>query len=82
VETASAGLKHEAEVPLTPELLEWADLILVMEPVQRKLVSARFAPYLKDKRVACLGIPDRYRFMEPALIERMQRVVPAYLPQR
>jgi predicted protein tyrosine phosphatase len=37
---------------------------------------------LKDKRVACLGIPDRYRFMEPALIERMQRVVPAYLPQR
>lgn len=35
IETASAGLNHDAEVPLGPELLTWAQLILVMEARHR-----------------------------------------------
>lgn len=36
VETASAGLAPDADEPLTPEHLDWADLIFVMEPVHRR----------------------------------------------
>ena len=33
VDTASAGTAADAEAPVTPELLDWADVIMVMEPV-------------------------------------------------
>jgi predicted protein tyrosine phosphatase len=35
IETSSAGLNHDAENPLTPELLQWADTIFVMERAHR-----------------------------------------------
>lgn len=80
VETASAGLNPEAESPVTAEVLEWAEIIFVMEPAQRSKLSSRFQPYLRDKRVICLGIPDRYDFMEPELIRILQEKVPRHLP--
>lgn len=82
VETASAGLKREAEVPVTPELLEWAQLVLVMEPAHRRTLAARFGLHLKGKRVACLDIPDRFAYMAPELVELLLRKVSAWLPQR
>lgn len=81
VETASAGLNPEAESPVTAEVLEWADVIFVMEPAQRSKLSSRFQPHLRDKRVICLGIPDRYEFMEPELIRILQEKVPRHLPR-
>lgn len=80
IETSSAGLDHDAENPLTPELLAWADLVFVMERVHRARLSARFKPYLDGKRVVCLAIPDRYRYMEPALVRLLQAKVPRHLP--
>jgi predicted protein tyrosine phosphatase len=80
VETASAGLNHDAENPLTPELLEWADIIFVMERAHRTKLSARFKRHLKNARVVCLDIPDDYEFMEPALIDRLMACVPRHLP--
>jgi predicted protein tyrosine phosphatase len=44
VETASAGLNNDAENPLTPELLTWADLVFVMERAQRQAVVALPCP--------------------------------------
>ena len=76
VATAAAGLEHEAEVPVSAAPLDRAELIRVMEPAQRRALPARFGPALRGKRVACLGIPDRCRCMAPALVERLQRVVP------
>ncbi|MDR6992927.1 putative protein tyrosine phosphatase [Luteimonas sp. 3794] len=65
VETASAGLSPDADVPVTPELLAWADTIFVMERVHRARLSERFAPHLRHARVICLDIPDDYDFMAP-----------------
>ena len=48
VETSSAGLNKDAENPLTPELLEWAHTIFVMERAHRSKLSARFKPHLGD----------------------------------
>jgi predicted protein tyrosine phosphatase len=76
---ASAGLSHDAEVPLSAELLEWADLIFVMEKEHKAKLSARFKEYLGGKRVVCLGIPDNFRFMDPALVKILRSKVPPHL---
>lgn len=77
---SSAGLNHDAENPLTPELLDWAELIFVMEKAQRSKLTARFGDHLHDKRVVCLNIPDNYRFMEPALVALLEKKVTPHLP--
>ncbi|MGH8433266.1 MAG: low molecular weight protein tyrosine phosphatase family protein [Pseudomonas sp.] len=69
LETLSAGISNEAENPLTPEALEWADLIFVMEQAHKRKLTRRFAPHLRGKRVICLDIPDMYAYMDPRLIK-------------
>jgi predicted protein tyrosine phosphatase len=80
LETSSAGLNHDAENPVTPELLQWADVIFVMERVHRSKLSAKFKRYLGGKRVICLEIPDNYAFMDPELIRILKAKVPPHLP--
>jgi predicted protein tyrosine phosphatase len=79
IEVDSAGLSSAAVKPLTPELVMWAQLIFVMEEIHRQKLSRRFRAYLKDQRVICLDIPDRYNFMEPALIELLNAKVAPHL---
>jgi predicted protein tyrosine phosphatase len=67
LEVSSAGTNHDAEEPLTGELVAWADLIFVMEKTHRAKLSKRFRRHLKA-RVVCLDIPDDYAFMDPALV--------------
>ncbi|MDQ8022406.1 MAG: low molecular weight protein tyrosine phosphatase family protein [Moraxellaceae bacterium] len=77
---SSAGLNHDAENPLTPELMEWAELIFVMEQAHRHKLSSRFGSTLHGQRVVCLDIPDEYPFMAPALVELLRRKVTPHLP--
>lgn len=80
IECSSAGLNHDAENPLTPELVEWADLICVMERRHKVKLSDRFQPFLSGKRVTCLDIPDKYRFMDPSLVRVLKAKVTPLLP--
>jgi predicted protein tyrosine phosphatase len=82
IETSSAGLNHDAENPLTPELLQWADTIFVMERAHRSRLSSRFRPHLSGKRVICLEIPDEYEFMDPGLVRLLETRVPRHLASR
>ena len=80
IEVASAGLNNDAENVVTPELLEWADLIFVMEKAHRNRLGKKFRAYLNGKRVVCLDIPDEYEFMDPALVRLLKARVTRYLP--
>lgn len=80
IETASAGINRDADNPVTPELLQWADLILVMERTHRSKLSAKFGTRMGGKRVVCLEIPDDFDYMEPALVDLLKARVPKYLP--
>lgn len=80
IETASAGINRDADNPVTPELLRWADLIFVMERMHRSKLSAKFKAHLAARRVVCLDIPDDFDYMEPALVKLLNAKVPAYLP--
>ncbi len=79
LEVASAGLGHDAEVPVSMELLEWADMIMVMERSHRNKLSKEFRSYLKNKRVVCLDIPDEYDYMGPVLVKILKRKVSPFL---
>ena len=80
VETSSAGISHDADTPVSPELLAWADLVFVMERTHRAKLSARFKAHLANKRVICLDIPDRFEFMDPELICLLKVKVNRFFP--
>jgi predicted protein tyrosine phosphatase len=79
LECASAGLNNDAENPVTPELLEWADIIFVMEKTHRSKLSSKFRTHLKTARVVCLDIPDDFEYMDPSLIQILKSKVPPHL---
>ena len=79
LEVASAGLAADAETPLTSDLVEWADIIFVMEKAHRSKLSAMFKQSLNGQRIVCLNVPDRYEFMEPALVNLLTARVPKFL---
>ena len=79
VQSDSAGLAADAEVPLSAEQLLWTELIFVMERVHQKRLQQRFGPLLRGRRVICLGISDDYDYMQPELIELLEARVGSYL---
>ena len=79
LECSSAGTNHDAENPLTAELVEWAEVIFVMEQQHKRKLSSKFQQQLRGTRVVCLGIPDDYEFMQPELVELLHRKVEPHL---
>ena len=71
-EVASAGLNPEAETAVCPELLEWADVIFVMERSHRNKLSKKFRAHLGGKRIICLDIPDEFDYMDPVLVKILE----------
>jgi predicted protein tyrosine phosphatase len=80
LEVMSAGTNADADSPVSADLIEWADVIFVMENVHRDKLNRQFGSLLRAKRIVVLGIPDRYRYMDPELIELLRERVPRHLP--
>lgn len=68
LEVASAGLAPDADEPVTPELLDWAEIVFVMEKRHRTTLSRRFGRHIRHARILCLDIPDDFTFMDPRLV--------------
>jgi len=75
VETMSAGVNNDAETPVSLDLIEWADVIAVMEDMHKEKLNRRFGAHLADKRVIVLGIPDRFVYMQPELVKLLKTKV-------
>lgn len=72
VEAIGAGTNADAETPVSGDLIEWADIVLVMEKIHRKKVSKKYKELLKNKRVVVLDIPDIYECLQPELIHLLK----------
>ena len=68
VEADYGGLSTDADVALDSDQIGWADIIAVMERPQLARLKRQFGPLLRGKHLVCLDIPDRFAFMEPALV--------------
>jgi predicted protein tyrosine phosphatase len=80
IEVASAGLSKDAVSTVTVEMVQWAEIIFVMEKAHREKLSAKFREHLLGKRVICLDIADNYAFMDPQLVLILKTKVPKFLP--
>jgi predicted protein tyrosine phosphatase len=79
IEVASAGTNHDADNPLTHDLVAWADIIFVMEKMHRAKLQRKFKASLKKARIICLDIPDDHEFMNPDLVRLLEAKIPRYL---
>jgi predicted protein tyrosine phosphatase len=71
-EVRSAGLNNDAAVSISPELIEWADYIFVMEKSHRNKLRKKYREFLKKQRIICLDIPDEYEYMDEGLIKLLK----------
>ena len=70
----SAGTSRSARRRVTAGDLQWADAILVMERSHRSRLREQF-PESRDLDVIVLDIPDDYGFMDPDLVDLLERSV-------
>ena len=55
VEAIGAGTNADAATPVSGDLIEWAEIILVMEKVHKTKISQKFKPLLKGKRLVVVS---------------------------
>jgi predicted protein tyrosine phosphatase len=79
VTTDFAGLSNDADEKVSVEQLDWADIIFVMEARQARRLKRLFPAHLRGKRVVTLNIPDRFTFMDPALVTVLEQKLLAIL---
>ena len=67
--TRSAGTHSFALIPVTQDLLQWADEIVCAETEHAISVRNMLMEFDLDKPIVNLGIPDNYEYRDPKLIE-------------
>lgn len=79
VATMSAGTNSDCETPVSGDLIQWADAVLVMEKPHRNKVAKKFRSLLKNKKLAVLEISDIYEYMDEDLVRILKHRVPRYV---
>jgi len=77
VEARSAGVSASARHRISQADLDWADMVLVMEPEHKRRIRQAFAGELPP--IECLDIPDDYAFMNEELIELIRQSTEPWL---
>jgi len=77
LEVRSAGTSEDAMVRVNRRMLEWADVIFTMDPLQRRALEGMFPEHPTLPGIVCLDIPDEFSFLEPELVKLLgERVTP------
>ena len=79
VSAIGAGTNADAETTVSGDLIEWADVILVMEKSHRNKIAKKYKEQLKGKRLVCLEIPDIYARRDPDLVKLLEARVKRYV---
>lgn len=75
----SAGTENEARIKINEKLIQWTDLIFVMEKRHKQRLQQKFELILDDKKIVVLDIADDYQYMDEELIEMLTASVTPYL---
>jgi protein-tyrosine phosphatase len=68
-EIKSAGTERSARIKLNQSLINWADMIFVMETKHQKKVLDKFEFNKSEKNMEILDIQDEYKYMDDELVE-------------
>lgn len=77
----SAGTEHSAQIRLTAKLIEWAEVIFVMENKHKTRIQKSFRAALQDQEVVVLDIPDIYPYMDEELIQILEASLDYYFEE-
>lgn len=80
IEAIGCGTNNDAGTTVSGDLVEWANIIFVMEKSHRNKVAKKFKEQLKNKKLVCLDIPDNYERMDPVLVRILTTKVMRHLP--
>jgi predicted protein tyrosine phosphatase len=73
----SAGTSDKARIRINQKMIDWADVILVMERKHHQILKQRFN--LTDKQMVVLDIEDNYQLNDPELINILNICLKTYL---
>jgi predicted protein tyrosine phosphatase len=73
----SAGTNNNARIRVNQKMIDWADVLFVMERKHRDIINERFI--ISDQQVIELEIPDDYQFGDSELIEILKISLAGYL---
>ena len=79
LDVRSAGTAADALVRVNLHMLEWADVIFIMDADQRRWLETAFKDHPALAKVVCLDIPDHFEFLQPELIALLETRVPGHL---
>ena len=72
IDAIGAGTDKDAPTTVDSELIEWADIIFMMERTHKNKVTRSFNRLLKNKRIIVLDIPDDYDYIDEGLIRLLK----------
>jgi predicted protein tyrosine phosphatase len=79
LDVRSAGTSDEAMVRVNQRMLEWADVVFIMDGRQRTALDRMFPGHPALERVVCLDIRDDYHFLDPELVTLLRDRTQPYL---
>jgi predicted protein tyrosine phosphatase len=79
LDVRSAGIGPEALVRVNSRMLDWADVVFVMEERHRRDLERMFPGHAALARTVTLDIPDQYAFLDPELVDLLNARVPRHL---
>ena len=79
LDVRSAGTSEDALVRINKRMLEWADVVFTMDEQQGAALERMFPSHPVLDRLICLGIPDDFAFLDPALIKLLEERVKVHL---
>ena len=68
LEVKSAGTSEDALVRVNQRMLDWADVVFIMDEEQRRGLARMFPGHAALGRLVCLDIQDQYEFLDPELV--------------
>jgi predicted protein tyrosine phosphatase len=77
LDVRSAGTSADALVKVNERMLDWADIVFIMDEQQRRALEHEFPGNERVARIVSLEIDDNYNFLDPELIELLRsRAIP------
>ena len=80
LEVRSAGTASDALARVNAQMLDWADIIFIMDDQQRRSLRRRFPDHAALGRLVCLEIPDEFTFLQPELVALLEDRTAPHLP--
>ncbi len=73
----SAGTSDKARIKINQKLIEWADVVFVMENKHRDIIKQQYE--VRHKQMVVLNIEDDYQFNDPELVEILHAALQEWL---